>query len=72
MIKLVPIRDEDTLELLWILPSNRNEYTKKISDFVDYLLGFEGKNSLTTFLIDEGLITDLESFHEHILDFFTI
>lgn len=39
---------------------------------ITHLLGQEGKNSLTTFLIDEGLILELYSYHENILDFFTV
>ncbi|KRW98246.1 Metalloenzyme, LuxS/M16 peptidase-like protein [Pseudocohnilembus persalinus] len=72
IVKLVPIRDEDTLELIWILPTLRDQYKEKTNHLLSYILGHEGKNSLTTFLIDEGLITELESYYEDILDFFTI
>lgn len=58
--------------MLWVLPSLRDEYKTKAIEIIMYLLGHEGKNSLTTFLIDEGLIMELESYNEHVLDFFTV
>lgn len=61
MIKLVPVKDKRTLEMTWILDNQQEHYRHPPSRYVSHLLGHEGKGSLLSFLIREGLATSLSA-----------
>lgn len=61
MIKLVPVMDKRSLELTWILDNQKPNYKYSPSKYVSHLLGHEGKGSLLSFLIAEGLATSLSA-----------
>lgn len=61
MVKLVPVKDKRTLEMIWILDNQVQHYHYPPSRYVSHLLGHEGKGSLLSFLIKEGLATSLSA-----------
>jgi insulysin len=61
IIKLVPVKDKRTLEITWILDNQRPYYRSPPSKYVSHLLGHEGKGSLLSFLISQGLATSLSA-----------
>ena len=42
MTKLQPIKDNDILEMLWILPNLEKEYKTKPLEYFSHLFGHEG------------------------------
>lgn len=61
MVKLVPVKDKRTLEMIWILDNQEQHYKNPPSRYVSHLMGHEGKGSLLSFLIKEGLATSLSA-----------
>lgn len=61
LIKVVPIKDRDTLEFIWILEDFEPYYKSNPGKYFSHLFGHEGKNSLLSLLIDEGLAFELSS-----------
>ena len=61
IVKLVPVKDKRTLELTWIIENQEQNYRHSPAKYVSHLLGHEGKGSLLSFLISEGLATSLSS-----------
>ena len=61
MIKLVPVKDKRTLELTWVIDNQMHHYKYPPSKYVSHLLGHEGKGSLLSFLIAQGLATSLSA-----------
>ena len=61
MIKLVPVKDKRTLDLGWIIDNQVPYYRSPPSKYISHLLGHEGKGSLLSFLISEGLATSLSA-----------
>ena len=71
--KFVPVKDQDMLNLFWVLPlyaekdiKNRPEY------YFSHLVGHEGENSLLSYLISEGLATELYSCGDHCLGAYSL
>lgn len=58
---MVPIKDRKTLELVWTLPDKSQHYKSHPGKYVSHLFGHEGKGSLLSFLITEGLAFGLAS-----------
>ena len=58
--KMVPFKDKNKLEISWIIENVQKYYKTKPDHYISHLLGHEGKNSLLSLLIDEGLATSLE------------
>lgn len=44
----------------------------KPDDYLSHIFGHEGKNSLLSLLIDEGLAVELASYSENCMNLFTI
>lgn len=61
LVKLVPVKDRRTLELTWIINNHASEYKYSPSKYVSHILGHEGKGSLLSFLISQGLATALSA-----------
>ncbi|CAI2365515.1 unnamed protein product [Moneuplotes crassus] len=68
MHKIVPTKDIRELELKFILPSTKKMYNCKPGSYISHVLGHEGKDSLLSFLIQEGLVTELVAGNNHILE----
>lgn len=61
LIKIVPVTDKMTLELIWIIKNKSDNYKSPPSRYVSHVLGHEGKGSLLSCLIAEGLATSLNA-----------
>lgn len=61
IIKVTPVKDKRTLELTWILNDKSMYYKNAPSRYVSHILGHEGKGSLLSFLISEGLANSLSA-----------
>lgn len=59
LIKIVPVKDKKKMEVQWILPDKKHYYKTKPESILAQLIGHEGKNSLLSFLIKEGLVTGI-------------
>ena len=57
----MPVKDKRVLELNWIVSNQAQHYKYPPSKYVSHLLGHEGKGSLLSFLISEGLATSLSA-----------
>jgi insulysin len=60
-VKLVPVKDKRVLELTWFLKDQTPSYRNPPSKYVSHILGHEGKGSLLSFLISQGLSTALSA-----------
>ena len=60
--KITPVKDIKTLELVWTLPDKSDEYKSHPGRYLSHLFGHEGKGSLLSFLIDEGLAFSLSAY----------
>jgi insulysin len=61
LLKYVPVKDNRTLELSWVLKDQSQSYKYSPSKYLSYVLGHEGKGSLLSFLISEDLATGLSA-----------
>jgi len=59
--KVVPIKDNDYLEFIWIFEGLHNHYKNSPLKYYSHLFGHEGENSLLSFLKEEGLATELSA-----------
>lgn len=59
LLKVVPERDGNVLELLWAVPPSRREYRAGALDYLSFLLGHEGTGTACAALKRAGLITSL-------------
>lgn len=59
--KIVPIEDSDYLYFEWYIENVRPYYRDQPTHYLTTLIGHEGKNSLLSFLKDEGLALELEA-----------
>ena len=50
--------------MLWILPLKQQHYRNHPAKYVSHLLGHEGRGSLLSFLMKEGLATTITSYYE--------
>ena len=62
--KILPVKDEDILKFIWLLPFCKNYHAKPLN-FLTSLFGHEGPNTLTSSLKKDNLITDLVTSKEH-------
>ena len=69
--KIVPIEDSDYLEIQWVTENLNPYYRENPGHYITALIGHEGKNSLLSYLIDEGLALELNSYHYTHMDLFT-
>ena len=68
IFKIVPAKHIGTLDIRWILPSTKQLYKSKPGHCISFILGHEGTNSLLSYLIKEGLGSELTSSYDHLLD----
>lgn len=61
MIYIHPVRDISEMNIIWVLPSVRENYRSDPSRLFSFLLGHEGKGSLFAFLQNKGLVTALSA-----------
>lgn len=71
VIKYIPIQDYDSLTLVWALPLSTDEKTKPLN-YLMFLFGHEGDNSLLSYLKSEGLALSLFAGDEDQLDSFSL
>ena len=69
--KIVPIKDQDYLEIIWFLDNTREYFKSSPLDYFSWLFGHEGENSLLSLLIEEGFALELGSSHYITMDLFT-
>lgn len=69
--KIAPIKDVDNLSFIWVLENLQPFYKNQPGNYISHLLGHEGKNSLLSFLIDEGLALELHSGLSHTAQMFS-
>ena len=55
------IKKGDKLEIVWYVENLRPYFDSNPGSYISFLLGHEGKNSLLSYLIDEGLALELSS-----------
>lgn len=68
LYKIVPVKDKKTIEITWILKLQQEHYRNHPGKYVSNLLGHEGKGSLLSFLVKEGLATGLNTWYEDCYD----
>uniref|UniRef100_A0A182NP71 Nardilysin n=1 Tax=Anopheles dirus TaxID=7168 RepID=A0A182NP71_9DIPT len=56
-----PISDVCQLDITWSLPPCVKEYHVKAIDYISYVMGFEGRNSLTSYLRKHSLALDVHT-----------
>lgn len=66
--KIVPAHDIRELDIKFVLPSTKRLADTKPGNYISHILGHEGKDSLLSYLIREGLVTELSSGNNHILE----
>ncbi|KAM3142497.1 hypothetical protein pb186bvf_005399 [Paramecium bursaria] len=59
LIKYVPIKDQDYLEVSWIIDYLYPHYQNCPGKYISHLLGHEGENSLLSHLIKQNLASEL-------------
>lgn len=59
ILKVVPVKDIEKLTISWDVPSYHNEPLRSPHNFLAYLIGHEGKNTIHYFLTQLGYITEL-------------
>jgi len=59
MYKVVPISSRHMLKLKWLFPDTRQYYKSKPGNYISFLIGHEGPNSLLSYLLDEELALSL-------------
>lgn len=59
--KMVPIKDDDYLEFVWVYEGNHKHYKNDPLRYLSHLIGHEGENSLLSLLKAEGLATELSA-----------
>jgi insulysin len=55
LVKYVPVKDDDHLEVRWIVDYLHPHYRIHPGGYISHLLGHEGENSLLSLLKGEGL-----------------
>jgi insulysin len=55
LVKYVPVKDEDYLEIRWYVEYLKPYYKNCPGGYISHLIGHEGENSLLSLLIKEGL-----------------
>ena len=66
-----PVKDQETLELYWVLPHVRQEFRASPLSYFSHLIGHEGENSLLSYLKQEDYAMELSAGGDHELDVFS-
>ncbi|XP_040164052.1 nardilysin-like isoform X2 [Anopheles arabiensis] len=56
-----PVSDVCQLDITWCLPPSIKDYHVKPIDYISYIMGYEGKNSLTSYLRKHSLALDVQT-----------
>lgn len=59
VVKVVPVRDARTLQMIWPLPSVREFYRSKPTRYLAHLVGHESEGSITALLKEKGWANEL-------------
>ena len=59
--RILPIHDKKVLQISWVLKDKSIYYENTPSSYLSYIIGHEGKGSLLSFLISEGLATGVSA-----------
>ena len=62
--KIMPVKNTNTLKLVWAIPSQIEVFRERPAGYLSQLLGHEGKNSLLSYLKNENLAEELNSGNE--------
>ncbi|CAD8060229.1 unnamed protein product [Paramecium primaurelia] len=60
LIKIVPINDEDHLDLIWVIDYLHPHFQNCPGKYIAHLIGHEGEGSLLSYLIKENLAYELQ------------
>lgn len=71
ILKIKTTKKTRKLSLKFMVPSMKKEFKTNIFGIVSFLIGHEGKGSLLSTLIEEGLALELGSANLNTLDYFT-
>ncbi len=71
MVRLESVKEKDLLQVLWVLPYQRDRYPSMSGQVIEHLLALENKHSLLSLLKDLTLATDLEAGMQHNLSAFS-
>lgn len=61
VVKVVPVRDARTLQMIWPLPSVREFYRSKPTRYLAHLVGHESEGSITALLKEKGWANELSA-----------
>ena len=61
IFKVIPYKDLSQITLKWYLNSSASEWEQKSSQYIGWLFGSDGPNSLPSYLMKEGLATKVSS-----------
>lgn len=65
LVRYVPVQDMNQMIINWILPYYEKEHKKRPLQYFGHLLGHEGKNSLMSYLKEQGWAISLATSFEH-------
>jgi insulysin len=72
LLKWIPIKEKNTLTMQWILPQLcRHSQKADPLKYYSHLFGYEGSNSLLSYLIKEGLALELASEGSHCIAYWS-
>lgn len=71
IVKIVPIKDIDSMTLKFLLPRMYDHMLIKPLSYFSHLIGHESKNSILAFLIEEGLATEISAGGSDFKDYFS-
>jgi insulysin len=71
LFKVLPVKDLKKLELTWILPNKKQHYRHHPGLYISSLIGHEGKGSILSYLIREGLASTLSCGNQDTFNSFT-
>jgi insulysin len=67
-VKIIPVKDRDNVTLLFEINTNKNIKNNNLLNYVSYLIGHQGKNTLYDYLYKNGLIDSMFSSEECALE----
>ena len=71
LVKMFPVEDVNELKMVWNLPYYGNEIGKIHLKYFVELFGYEGKNSILSYLKSEGLANFLQANKHSVGNFMT-
>ena len=68
IFKVVPTKDNPFIDIKLFTSSTKYMWKSKPGEYISFIIGHEGKNSLLSYLIKEGLASELSCSNNHIFD----